>query len=219
MGFVRHLRAEEIVWQVFAARFILRRPVDNVVFMGMGEPLDNLEAVAQAIRILREQRGFDIACNHITLSTAGHVDGIRALPSLGFRNLRLAVSLNTADEDLRDRLMPINRRYPLAQLKQSLLDLPRRPRDVILIEYVLMAGVNDRQVDALQMARYLSGLAVRVNLIGLNGGTDDAVAPAQEHIRRFADWLSRAGLFVRIRPSRGQGVMAACGQLGSTVRS
>lgn len=218
MGFVRDLHAEEIVWQVYAARFMLKQPVDNIVFMGMGEPLDNVDAVLQAVRVLSDQHGLDIACSHITVSTAGHVEGLRKLGAANLPTLRLAVSLHAADDAIRTRLMPLNRRYPLVRLKESLRAFPLGKKGVLFVEVVLLAGVNDSHEDATRMIDYLQDLPVRINLIAYNpGGADGFVAPADKQVRQFRDWLVAAGLFARIRPSRGQGVRAACGQLAAAA--
>ena len=216
MGFVRQLSAEEIVWQAYAARFILKRDISNAVFMGMGEPLDNLEAVAQAIRVLSDPRGMNIPCRRITLSTAGHADGIRRLAAIRFTNLRLAISLNAASDSLRSELMPINRKFPLAALKKALLAYPLEKGGVFLIEYVLLAGVNDAKEHADQLADYLADIPSRVNLIAYNSGCcAEFSAPAEKQVCRFREWLAERKLFVRVRPSRGRGVMAACGQLAA----
>jgi 23S rRNA (adenine2503-C2)-methyltransferase len=220
MGFVRNLQAEEIVWQVFAARFELNQPIDNIVFMGMGEPLDNFKQVEQAIRIMADQRGLDIAYRHITISTAGHADGICRLGKLKLANLRLAVSLNAADEALRSHLMPINRKYPLGRLKEELHKYIRRKKGVILIEYVLLAGVNDSADNAKKLAGYLQGLPVRINVIAYNG--DHATTyqtPTSRHIHRFCQWLREENLFACVRLSKGRGITAACGQLGARPKA
>jgi 23S rRNA (adenine2503-C2)-methyltransferase len=217
MGFVRDLLPEEIVWQVHAARFSLGRPIHNVVFMGMGEPLDNFENVMQAIRVMSDQRGFDIAHSHMTLSTAGHADGLHSLAALKWRKLRLAVSLNSADNELRSRLMPINRKYPLERLREELLAFPLAGDGVLFIEYVLLAGVNDSRDDADKLVRYLEGLRVRVNVIACNTGISTTHhTPDPADVQRFRGYLSDAGIFVRLRRSRGRSIFAACGQLGSS---
>jgi 23S rRNA (adenine2503-C2)-methyltransferase len=216
MGFVRDLTVEEIVWQVYAARFLLDRRVDNLVFMGMGEPLDNFENVMQSLRVIPDQRGLDIAHTHITLSTAGHADGIRKLAALNLRKLRLAVSLNAADDGLRSTLMPINRLYSLGRMKEELSRFPLGKAGVIFIEYVLLAGVNDGREHADQLVRYLEGIPARVNVIAYNkSASANYSAPPAEHVRRFCGWLADRRIFVRLRRSRGQGIMAACGQLGA----
>jgi 23S rRNA (adenine2503-C2)-methyltransferase len=214
MGFIRDLSAAEILAQAEDARS-LGYPPSNIVFMGMGEPLDNLAAVAEAIRILADPKGWNIPYRRITVSTAGHADGIRALAALRFVNLRLAVSLNAADDALRDRLMPINREFPLAVLKEALLAFPLNKRGVVLIEYVLLAGMNDSRDQARQVAAYLHGLPVRVNVIPYNGGANPVFGtPAVEVVREFGSWLMQEGLFVRTRLSRGADILAGCGQLG-----
>ncbi len=218
MGFLRDLAVEEIVWQIHAARFELGHRVDNVVFMGMGEPLDNVEALLRAIRILNDQRGLDVALRHMTVSTAGHLEGLRRLSASGMKTLRLAVSLNAADDALRSTLMPINRRFPLGSLAEQLRSFPL-PRDgVIFIEYVLLAGINDHREHAVRLADYVKTLpAVRVNLIPYNAcGPSPYESPDSEQVNRFARRLTGAGVFVRVRRPHGRGVHAACGQLGAT---
>jgi len=218
MGFVRNLTVSEIVWQVWAARFLLHYPVDNIVFMGMGEPLDNLDNVIQAVRVIIDQRGFSIPPSHVSISTAGHVDGLQRLAGIRPAKLRLAVSLNAVTDDLRDRLMPINRRYPLAQLKSALMDFPASKRDFILIGYVLLPGVNDSAEDADRLAGFVEGLPVRVNLIGYNGVDGSPfTTPDDAEMTAFRDRLVERNIFVRIRQSRGRNVMAACGQLGAEL--
>ena len=175
LGLLRNLLAEEIVGQVYAVRHGLGRAIDNIVFMGMGEPLDNFDNVVQAIRVLSDQRGLDIAHSHMTISTAGLPDGIRRLGELGWPGLNLAISLNAAHDALRSQLMPINRSHPLAQLKQALHSYPLRKKGVFFIEYVLLKGVNDSPEHAAGLARFLEGLPVRVNVIGYNPGSDGTV--------------------------------------------
>ncbi|HSM73796.1 MAG TPA: 23S rRNA (adenine(2503)-C(2))-methyltransferase RlmN, partial [Desulfobacterales bacterium] len=218
MGFGRNLLPEEIVWQVWAARFRLAARVDNVVFMGMGEPLDNFAPLARALRVMSDQRGLDIAPRRITVSSAGHAEGIRRLGRLGLPNLRLAVSLNAADDRLRSRLMPINRRYPLACLKAALEGFPIGRDGVVLVEYVLLAGVNDARSDAAGLAAYLKGLVVRVNLIAYNGGGRSGfAAPPAAQVARFRRWLAEEGVFCCRRQPRGRDILAACGQLGASL--
>lgn len=218
MGFVRDLSASEIVWQVWAARFLLHHSIDNIVFMGMGEPMDNLDAVIQAVRVMIDQRGLSIPPSQVSVSTAGHADGIRKLAEIRPAHLRLAVSLNAVTDDLRARLMPINRRYPLSVLKDALLAFPASKRDFILIGYVLLPGINDGDADAERLAAFLDGLPARVNLIGYNGSDDSPFAmPDEAALTHFRDQLVARHVFVRIRQSRGRKVMAACGQLGAAL--
>lgn len=217
-GLKRNLTAEEIVWQIYAARFVLTRPIDRVVFMGMGEPLDNLENVVRALRVVSDQRGLDIALKNITVSTSGHADGIRVLGRSNLPKIRLAISLNGANDQLRSALMPINRRYPLSELKEELRRFPVGRGGVLFIEYVLLGGINDSRGHAAELAEFLEGLPSRVNVIAYNRGSAAAyAAPSPEKVRQFCGWLSDQKLFVRLRPARGAGIMAACGQLGASL--
>ena len=195
MGWTRDLTPAEMVWQVWAARFILSRPARNVVFMGMGEPLDNVDALLQAVAVLTDPRGLGLARGHLTVSTAGQVEGLRRLAAAAPGNLGVAVSLNAADDALRSRLMPINREFPLAELKAALRDYPRGPRDVFFIEYVLLAGVNDSPADARRVAAFLEGVPARINLIAFNPGEGSEFAsPDDATVRRFRAELEAAGL-------------------------
>jgi 23S rRNA (adenine2503-C2)-methyltransferase len=234
MGYLRSLSAAEIVAQVMTARFALGEPVENVVFMGMGEPMDNLDAVLQAIRVLSDQRGLGIPQSAITVSTVGHVDGIRRLAALaakplrpgaphggpapeGFSRLRLAVSLNAPNDEIRSRIMPVNLRWPMAELKAALLDYPLHHKDdFIFMEYVLIPGVNDGRGHALEVAEYLRGLRACVNLIPYNPRHESPFArPERRGVADFFHWLMEAGQHCRVRGTKGGDAMAACGQLGN----
>lgn len=140
MGFKRNLTVSEIVGQVYNARHTLGEPVKNVVFMGMGEPFDNFDAVMGAVAVIKEQRGFDIALRHITLSTSGLVSGINRLAGMNLPGIRLAISVNAADDITRSALMPVNNRYGLDELKQCLMAYPLGSRGVFLFEYILIRG-------------------------------------------------------------------------------
>ncbi|HNX97850.1 MAG TPA: 23S rRNA (adenine(2503)-C(2))-methyltransferase RlmN [Candidatus Aminicenantes bacterium] len=221
LGFSRDLTVAEIVWQVLAARFELGVPVDNLVFMGMGEPLDNFDRLMQALRVLGDPHGLGFGPRRITVSTAGHVEGIRRLAAQAPAGLHLAVSLNAADNGLRSALMPINRRYPLEVLREALASYPLPKGGVFLIEYVLLAGLNDSREQAHRLAAFLGDLPARVNVIGYNdgaGGAEVFTAPAPEDVQRFCHWLAEEKVFVRARASRGGGIRAACGQLGARVK-
>ena len=216
-GFYRNLDAEEIIGQIYTARFHFGHEIRNVVIMGMGEPLDNFDNVVRAIGIISDQRGFNIAKRHITVSTVGTAEGLRKLAGLGWQDLKLAVSLNAPNDTIRSRIMPANHTFPMAMLRQALMDYPLKRKSAILIEYVLIKGLNDARESARQLAEYLKPLKTKVNLIPVNPNTyagSRFEAPSQEDMNRFYGWLTENGLFVRKRTARGLGLMAACGQLG-----
>ena len=222
MGFVRHLTAGEIVAQVMVARHVLNEPIENIVFMGMGEPVDNFDSVLEAIRILSDQRGLSIASKNITISTVGHVPGILRLSEIvrtekPLRRLHLAVSLNAPNDAIRSEVMPVNNSWSMAELKKTLLQWPLNHRDdFIFAEYVLLEGVNDKPEHALLLAEYLRGLKTCVNLIPYNPGLDGPYKrPSTERVTVFFQTLSDAGQYCRIRGTKGVDAMAACGQLGN----
>ncbi len=214
-GFRRNLSSAEIVHQAcFAARRLAPRgeKITNVVFMGMGEPLRNLPAVERAIAILLSPYGFGLSGKRVTVSTAGIVPEMLALASRW--PVSLAVSLNAADDALRDRLMPVNRKYPLAALVSAMRRIPLQSGRKVTAEYVLLAGVNDRPEDALRLARRLRGLRVKVNLIPYNPhGEAGYSAPSPEAVERFLRLLREGGIQAILRERRGADIRAACGQL------
>jgi 23S rRNA (adenine2503-C2)-methyltransferase len=215
MGWRRNLTADEIVAQVYLVKVRMGIDVRNVVFMGMGEPLDNWNEVMQAIRVLSDQRGLDIARRRMTLSTVGLVEKIRALAAEQGPQLKLAVSLNAPDDVLRTRLMPVNRCLNLTALRNVLADYPLARGNALLIEYVLIKGINDRPEHAVQLARYLRGLTVKLNLIPYNPRRRSPFeAPDGKDVERFHRQLIDQGVFVRLRRSKGHRIRAACGQLG-----
>ncbi|WP_035237821.1 23S rRNA (adenine(2503)-C(2))-methyltransferase RlmN [Desulfobacter vibrioformis] len=217
MGFKRSLSAAEIVGQVFNARHTLGHDIKNIVFMGMGEPFDNFDAVMTAVRVLNSQKGCDIALRHMTISTCGVVPGIERLARLNYPNIRLAVSINGPEDAIRSALMPVNRRWPLAALKKSLEAYPLPPRGVFLFEYILIKGVNDSMDHARALARFIHPLPVRLNLIPYNPVTGfNHQSPSDEQMHEFAQILTDKGVFVIKRWSRGRSVSAGCGQLGKT---
>ena len=215
LGFTRNLTAAEIVDQVSRMREHLEgeRRITNVVFMGMGEPLLNLPNVVKAVRILQDPRGFALAPRRVTVSTAGVVPKIAELVEQVPVNL--AVSLHATTDVVRDRLVPINRRFPLARLMATLRELPRvSRRHPIFFEYTLMAGVNDAPADAVRLVELLRGLPSKVNLIPMNAHADSGERPpSAETASRFMGELVRGGLTVTLRRSRGADIDAACGQL------
>lgn len=212
-GFSRNLEAGEIVgefllgWQEYGDR------PTHVVYMGMGEPFDNYEAVLKSIRILNDPQGIALGARHITISTSGIVEGIERLMDEKLQ-VELSVSLHAADDALRDRLMPVNRRYPIARLMEACLRYATVTNRIITFEYTLIDGVNDSREQALALVRLLKGLPARVNLIPLSPVEGfQGQAPSGMATEVFQHVLERAGVNTTVRVSKGAGISAACGQL------
>lgn len=215
MGLVRNLTPGEIAGQVsvLARDNGLARNGYRVVLMGMGEPLNNYDAVLSAFRILVDEKGFGLAPRRVTLSTAGVVPGIERLGGETPRP-RLAVSLGAARDDLRDDLMPINRKYDVETLIEACRRFPLAPRERVTFEYVLLDGLNDRPEDARLLARLVRGVRAKVNLIPYNeAGVHGFRTPEQGRARQFREALLGRGVPATIRWSKGRDIGAACGQL------
>jgi 23S rRNA (adenine2503-C2)-methyltransferase len=217
MGLLRSLSSSEIVSQWLVARHVLGWDVRNVVFMGMGEALDNLPGVLPALRVLTDGSGIGMKQERITVCTVGRVDGIRQLQALGMKRLNLSISLNAADDALRSELMPINRVTPLAELSAVLQTYRPRRNFVLGVNYCLLPGTNDRAEHARAVAEFCRPIGrVMVNVIAYNpGGAPLTRAPTEREIEAFIEELRRHELPVRRRITKGRGVMAACGQLGN----
>lgn len=213
-GLVRNLAPEEIAAQVLWAWGHAGRLPTHVVFMGMGEPMANFAAVRAAIDLLRPPVGFGIAARRLTISTAGHVPGIRRLAAEPGLQVGLAVSLHAPDDALRDRLVPLNRAYPLDELLRACREYVAATRRRVTFEYVLLRGLNDSPSHARRLARLVRGILGHVNLIPYNPvGTLDFAPPGEDEVRRFAEILDMLGVTVTVRWSRGADIEAACGQL------
>jgi 23S rRNA (adenine2503-C2)-methyltransferase len=215
LGLVRNLTAGEIVGEVLVALEDHRaalKPQTNIVLMGQGEPMLNYDAVIAALRILLDPKGAGIAPRHAALSTSGIVPGIERLAQEKVRP-NLAISLNASSNEQRDQIMPINRKYPLEKLLEACRRYPLRPREWLLFEYVLLGGVNDSPEDARRVARLLAGIRAKVNLIPWNPGALPFKRPEPARVADFQKILMDKGMLVFVRESRGQDVMAACGQL------
>ncbi len=214
LGFARNLFAHEIVGQVLAIRAEADRPVKGVVFMGMGEPFLNYDEVIRAARVLSYPGGIQVDGRTITISTAGIVPAIRRFTAEGHK-YRLAVSLTHAVAEKRLPLMPIERVHPLPSLVAALHDHARARRTRVLVEYVLLAGVNDSVADAEALAALLDPRLVKLDLIDVNGDVGGYARSAGERRRAFLDALSAGRVPFGIRYSGGQDVAAGCGQLAA----
>ncbi|MEA2114653.1 MAG: 23S rRNA (adenine(2503)-C(2))-methyltransferase RlmN [Thermodesulfobacteriota bacterium] len=219
MGFTRNLSRAEIVNQVCAVRdWILDhegengKKLTNIVFMGMGEPLANLENLLGALSILTEQRGLDFSSRRVTVSTCGLVPQMLELGSQ--TKVNMAISLHAADNETRSRLMPINDRYPLEELLEACKHYPQKKRQRVMFEYTLLAGINDSDKTARMLATLLRDIPCKINLLSMNeAGGQQYTSPPRERVLQFQKILRDAGYTVFIRKSRGADISAACGQL------
>ena len=236
-GFNRDLSTAEILGQLWVANRRLEalaregmpyrleaakaglppKPVTNVVMMGMGEPLNNFENVVSAMSVMLDDHGYGLSRRRVTLSTSGVVHQLRKLAER--LPVALAVSLHAPDDELRSRLMPINRSYPIATLLAACREyLEAAPRDFITFEYVLLGGVNDSAAQARALARLLADMPSKVNLIPFNPFPGSGFErPAPEAVARFRDVLVEAGFVATVRKTRGDDIDAACGQLAGQV--
>ena len=215
LGLIRNLTAGEIIGQVLVALFDNRaalKPQTNIVLMGQGEPLLNFEPVMAAVGILLDPNALAISPKHVTLSTSGIVPGIERLAREKVRP-KLAISLNASSNEQRDEIMPINRKYPLEDLLEACRRYPLRPWEHLTFEYVLLGGFNDSPEDARRVVKLLANLRVKVNLIPWNPGDLPYAKPDPARIEAFRKILVDKGVRAFVRYSRGQDVMAACGQL------
>jgi 23S rRNA (adenine2503-C2)-methyltransferase len=215
LGLERNLDASEIVGQVLLGRAAAAPEVlTNYVFMGMGEPLANYDRLVRAIEIMTARWGLGISPRRITVSTVGLVEQLERL--VRETSVHIAVSLSAARDELRDRLMPVNKRWPLAELMAACkrLDLPRRKR--VTFEYVLLAGVNDTPRDVADLVRLIHGIPVKLNLIPFNPYPGTAFErPSDARVEDFRSRLLAAGVPATVRKSRGRDIEAACGQLAA----
>ena len=212
LGLARNLGSHEIVDQIISVnRLISPQEITNVVFMGMGEPLANFDEVVEALWRIVNLVG--LSRRKITLSTSGLAPKITALAKKA-PEINLAVSLNAATDTCRDKIMPVNRRYPLKVLLDACRRYPLSPRRRITFEYVLLSGINDSPEDARKLAGLLKGIRCKVNLIPLNPHRDSAFErPSDREILEFQEILLQRNLTALIRESKGSDILAACGQL------
>lgn len=222
-GFSRNLSAGEIIGQVWLAAQALGherngvRRITNVVLMGMGEPLLNFEAVTSAMSLLRDDLGFGMAAKRVTLSTAGMVPGIYRLRDT--IDVALAVSLHAPEDELRETLVPLNRKYPIAELMQACADyVSDKHKRTVTFEYTLIDGVNDHPEHARKLVKLLRRLPSKLNLIPFNPFPGTSYRCSSEpRIRAFQEIVMKGGLIATVRKTRGDDIDAACGQLVGKV--
>ena len=231
LGLIRNLKTYEIIDQVLSVQRYLKktslssdtassspnesndagRQIANIVFMGMGEPLNNFSEVMTALSIITDLIGF--SKRKVTLSTSGLVPGIRKMPDNG-PLVNLAISLNATTDSTRNAIMPINKKYPIQTLMQACREFPLQLNRQITFEYVLLGGINDSSDDAIRLVRLLKGIRSKVNLIPFNpGSSSEFIKPDEKRVLKFYDLLSKSGITVIVRKSSGDDISAACGQL------
>src|SRR5438477_186292 len=212
-GWKRNLRANEIVYQIMAVEEESGERIDNIVFMGMGEPLANNDNLLRAIQIINAPWGIGIGARNITISTSGLVPQIRKLADQPLQ-IRLAVSLHSASDEIRSRIMPVNRKYNLGALLDACRYFTSRKKQRITFEYILIAQVNDSDEQARQLAKHARALQAKVNLIPYNRVEGlDWTQPSQDRQKKFLGVLRAAGVRATLRREKGDDIAAACGQL------
>src|SRR3954447_8466994 len=218
-GFNRNLSTGEIIGQLWLANRLLEgeRPVSNVVMMGMGEPLLNLDNVVPALRLMLDDNAYGLSRRRVTVSTSGVIPGMDRLRDEC--PVALAVSLHAPNDELRDRLVPVNKKYPLKELIAACNRyLDTAPRDFITMEYVMLEGVNDSDAHARELVQLAKRVRCKYNLIPFNPFPNSEFRCSEgDRIRRFAEILQRGGLTVTTRKTRGDDIAAACGQLAGDV--
>lgn len=215
MGLLRNLSVSEIVNQILCIMDSKRDiRIHNIVIMGMGEPLDNFENLMRALKIITHQSGLSFSPRRITVSTCGIIPKIPEL--IKEIPVNLAISINAADDAKRNMIMPVNRKYPIAEIIKLCKSLPIERRRRVTFEYVLLGDFNDSESDAVRFGRLLQGIRAKINLIVFNGYPGAPfIEPNEERIRRFQEVLLRMGYTVTLRESRGRDICAACGQLST----
>jgi 23S rRNA (adenine2503-C2)-methyltransferase len=211
----QNLSSSEIVDQVYHARDVMEadgKSVNNLVYMGMGEPLDNFDNVVQSLKILLDQKGAAFGSRRITVSTVGLAKRIikfgEEVP------VNLAVSLNATTNEQREQIMPVNKAFPIERLMETLRNYPLSPRRRIYVEYVMLGGVNDTDADAARLPLLLQGVRAKINLIPFNPWPgSEFKSPTEERVTYFLDRLMKAGIQTNVRQPKGRDIEAACGML------
>jgi len=224
LGFKRNLSRAEILDQVLYLKNNSSQPLTHIVFMGAGEPLDNYDNVLQAVKIINADYGFNIGARRITLSTCGIIPGIKKLADQGLQ-FELSVSLHAADDRTRDKLMPVNKKYPLKEMLAAVRQYAEKTNRQVTFEYLLVKGINSDLPSARKLAKIVQGLNCKINLISINpvrcllsNGINPQnevklEPPAKQDILFFQDALIKSGVVATLRRPRGQDIEAACGQL------
>ncbi|MBQ2967603.1 MAG: 23S rRNA (adenine(2503)-C(2))-methyltransferase RlmN [Clostridia bacterium] len=212
-GKVRDLTAGEIIDQILFAQKDSGEQVSNIVLMGIGEPMDNYEAVTTFIRNVNHFAGLNIGARHISLSTCGLVDGIRRLADEGIP-VTLSVSLHAPNNELRSSLMPVNRKYPIEELMQAIRDYIEKTNRRVTFEYSLIEGVNDNKEQAFELVKLTKGMLAHINLIPVNQVKGKTYVKSNpERVQAFRDILEQNGLTTTVRRELGSDIEASCGQL------
>jgi 23S rRNA (adenine2503-C2)-methyltransferase len=217
LGLKRNLTAGEIIGQHLTINQEMRDEdhITNIVFMGMGEPLDNYGPVVDALRLMTSPQAMKISTRKVTVSTSGLVDKIKAFQEEKLP-INLAISLNASDNDTRDRLMPINKKYPIETLIECLKEYPLKPQRRHTIEYVMLAGINDSDEDARRLAKWLEGVPSKINLIPFNSfNSSEYRSPTAERVLKFQSYLIERNFSAFIRQNRATDILGACGQLAA----
>lgn len=214
MGLIRNLTLGEVIGQVIEVRRRVEPTITNIVFMGMGEPLMNLDVLSSALELLLSEKAFCFSKRRITVSTSGLVPELEELTRRF--DVKIAISLNATTDGVRSKLMPINRRYPIAEIMDFCRRYSKKAKHRITFEYVMIGGENDTDEDAMRLVGLLKGIRTKINLIPFNPFPGvDWKAPEEGTVNRWRDFLVSKGVQVNIRVSRGQDILAACGQLAS----
>lgn len=215
MGFKRNLSVGEITGQLRIVMRAAEQPLTNVVLMGMGEPLANFQVVSQVVSLMVDPQAFGLSKRHITLSTSGLLPQLEKFVKL--HAIKIAISLSATTDELRDKLMPINRRYPIAEIMKFCRTYTKDARHHVTFEYVLLDGVNDTPDDAKRLVKLLTGIKAKVNLLPWNPFAEVPYRPSPSAVVTWwSEYLREHGVHSNIRVSRGQDILAACGQLAIT---
>lgn len=213
IGFVRNLTPGEIVGQILKIQEHSGEKVSNIVFMGIGEPFDNYDNVLKAIRLLNDPKALNIGARHMSVSTCGLVDGINKFADEKIQ-CNLCISLHSSRDEVRTEMMPINKRYSIAEVLNACREYIKKTNRRITFEYALVNGVNDNREDAIHLARLLHGILCHVNLIPVNKIKDGKYEKSSvEKMMKFRDTLNEKGIVATIRRELGSDISAACGQL------